>query len=95
LHSGEASKRHTALVVPNLRSAIVSSIWTVSDRAMLSKWNAILRSLFAPPQGTALRAVRDIGRFGIGFCPGCKRLRGAPSPRCEHCGSTRPVVPDP
>jgi len=61
---------------------------------MLSKWNAILRSLFAPPQGTALRAVRDIGRFGIGFCPGCKRLRGAPSLRCDHCGSTRPVIPD-
>jgi hypothetical protein len=38
--------------------------------------------------------VRDIARFGIGFCPDCKRLRGAPSLRCDYCGSTRPVVPD-
>jgi hypothetical protein len=38
--------------------------------------------------------VRDIARFGIGFCPGCKRLRGAASLRCDYCGSTRPVAPD-
>jgi len=61
---------------------------------MRAKWHAILRSLFAPPPGTSGRAVRDIGRIGIGFCPGCKRLRGAPSQRCDYCGSTRPVVPD-
>ena len=44
--------------------------------------------------GRVLVAGRDIGRLGIGFCPGCKRLRGAPSLRCDYCGSTRPVVPD-
>ena len=63
-------------------TGIVRSIWTMSDQAMTSKWNAILRSLFAPPQDATLRTARDIGRFGIGFCPGCKRLRGAPSLRC-------------
>jgi hypothetical protein len=61
---------------------------------MRSKWTAMLRFLFAPPQDAASRPVHDIGRFGIGFCPGCKRLRGAPSQRCDYCGSTRPVVPD-
>jgi len=58
------------------------------------KWLALARSLFAAPDGATVRAVRDIGRLGIGFCPGCKRLRGAPSLRCDYCGSTRPVVPD-
>jgi len=60
---------------------------------MVRSWRSLFRSLFAPPEG-AVRVARDIARFGIGFCPGCKRLRGAPSPRCEYCGSTRPVVPD-
>ena len=58
-------------------------------------WIALIRALFAAPQGATRRALHDIARFGIGFCPGCKRLRGAPSLRCDYCGSTRPVVPDP
>jgi hypothetical protein len=61
---------------------------------MKSTWRALLRSLFTVPDGATVRAARDIARFGIGFCPGCKRLRGAPSLRCDYCGSTRPVVPD-
>jgi hypothetical protein len=61
---------------------------------MKSAWRAVVRSLFAVPEGAAVRSVRDIARFGIGFCPGCKRLRGAASLRCDYCGSTRPVVPD-
>ena len=61
---------------------------------MPPKWLAVVRSLFVPPPGATTRAVRDIARFGIGFCPGCKRLRGAASLRCDHCGSTRPVEPD-
>jgi hypothetical protein len=61
---------------------------------MPAKWLAVVRSLFAPPPGATTRAVRNIARFGIGFCPGCKRLRGAASPRCDYCGSARPVVPD-
>ncbi len=61
---------------------------------MPMKWRAVVRSLFTAPKGTSIRGVRDIARFGIGFCPGCKRLRGAASLRCDYCGSTRPVVPD-
>jgi len=61
---------------------------------MPAKWLAVVRSLFAPPPGTTIRTVPDIARFGIGFCPGCKRLRGAASLRCDYCGSTCPVVPD-
>jgi len=57
-------------------------------------WRSFLHSLFAAPEGAAVRVARDINRFGIGFCPGCKRLRGAASLACDYCGSTRPVVPD-
>lgn len=57
-------------------------------------WRSFFRSLFAPPEGATARVARDIAGFGIGFCPGCKRLRGAPSLRCGYCGSTRPVLPD-
>jgi hypothetical protein len=57
-------------------------------------WRAVVRSLFAPPEGRSVRKVRDLASFGIGFCPGCKRLRGATSLRCDYCGSTRPVPPD-
>ena len=58
------------------------------------KWRDVARSLFTAPEGATTRTVRDIARFGIGFCPGCKRLRGAASLRCDYCRSTRPVVPD-
>lgn len=61
---------------------------------MPAKWLAVVRSLFAAPEGHPVRKLRDTARFGIGFCPGCKRLRGAASLRCDYCGSTRPVVPD-
>jgi hypothetical protein len=61
---------------------------------MPAKWLAVVRSLFAAPPGAATRAVHNVARFGIGFCPGCKRLRGAASLRCGYCGSTRPVVAD-
>ena len=61
---------------------------------MPPKWLAVVRSLFAAPAGATRRVAHDIARFGIGFCPGCKRLRGAASLRCDYCGSTRQVVPD-
>jgi hypothetical protein len=61
---------------------------------MPAKWLAVVRSLFATPEGTPVRRTYDLARFGIGFCPRCKRLRGATSLRCEYCGSTRPVAPD-
>ncbi len=60
----------------------------------MSSLRSFLRSLFATPPGATLRVTRDVARFGIGFCPGCKRLRGAASLRCDYCGSTCAVVPD-
>jgi len=61
---------------------------------MMTRWRSFLRSLFATPEGATARVARDINRFSIGFCPGCKRLRGVASLACGDCGSTRPVVPD-
>jgi len=36
----------------------------------------------------------QITRFGIGFCPGCKRLLSVGSLRCGDCGSAAPVTED-
>ena len=62
------------------------------------RWPSILKQLlvelFTAPDGASVRVTRDPARFGIGFCPGCKRLRGAASVTCDYCGSTRPVEPD-
>jgi hypothetical protein len=60
---------------------------------MRLSWRGFLQQLFAAPEGAG-RVARDISRFGIGFCPGCKRLRGAASLACEYCDSTQSVVPD-
>ena len=56
---------------------------------MLLTW---FSSLFEPSRTTPHRL--QISRFGIGFCPGCKRLRSAASPCCNDCGSTAPVTED-
>jgi hypothetical protein len=61
---------------------------------MKSRWRSFLRSLFDTPDGATVRVACDISRFSIGFCPGCKRLRGVASRRCDYCGDSRPVVPD-
>jgi hypothetical protein len=61
---------------------------------MDSRWRSFLTRLFAAPDGASVAVTRDPARFGIGFCPGCKRLRGAASLACDYCGSTRPVEPD-
>ena len=42
----------------------------------------------------APRARLDVTKFGIGFCPGCKRLRGVASASCQHCGSLAAVTED-
>jgi hypothetical protein len=60
----------------------------------MTRWRSFMRSLFALPEGAASRVARDIGRIGIGFCPGCKRMRSTTSLKCDYCTSTRPVVPD-
>jgi len=51
-----------------------------------------LSSLFEASRPTPDRL--QIARFGIGFCPVCKRLRSAASLRCGDCGSTAPVIED-
>jgi hypothetical protein len=56
---------------------------------MLLTW---FSSLFEPSRSTPDRL--QISRFGIGFCPGCKRLRSSASLRCNDCGSTAPVPED-
>jgi hypothetical protein len=61
---------------------------------VLPKWLSVLRPLFATPDGPQDRFLFDITRFGIGFCPACKRLRGAASLRCLDCGSVAPVTAD-
>ncbi|MBN9088725.1 MAG: hypothetical protein J0J01_17615 [Reyranella sp.] len=57
-------------------------------------WRTFVQRLFAAPESATVRVARDINRYTIGFCPGCKRLRGVASLACDYCGSTRPVVPD-
>jgi len=57
---------------------------------MRFKW---LDDLFAAPDKPKVPPMQ-INRFGIGFCPGCKRLRGVVSLRCADCGSTAPVTED-
>jgi len=42
------------------------------------------------PHGSA----RDITRFDMGVCPGCRGLRAVASPTCKACGSVRPVAAD-
>jgi hypothetical protein len=58
---------------------------------MRFKW---LNDLFAEPTTPNDRPLRDLSRFDIGVCPGCRGLRTVASPRCDNCGSTRPVAAD-
>jgi hypothetical protein len=59
---------------------------------MRFKW---LQNLFeAPTSGVATDRLLKISRYGIGFCPGCKRLRSVASLRCADCSSEAPVVED-
>jgi hypothetical protein len=57
-------------------------------------WAAALEDLFAAPERSTDPGRRSITKFGIGFCPGCKRLRGAASLRCVYCGSAASVLED-
>jgi hypothetical protein len=50
--------------------------------------------VFAAPERSTDPERRSITKFGIGFCPGCKRLRGAASVRCVYCGSAASVLED-
>ena len=57
-------------------------------------WREMLGSLFAAPPARTAPTLRDLTRFDLGVCPGCKGLRRATSPRCTHCGSAAPVTAD-
>jgi hypothetical protein len=54
---------------------------------------AWLAALFEEPPASKERPLQ-ISRFGIGFCPGCKRLRSVTSLRCADCNSPAPVTED-
>jgi hypothetical protein len=40
------------------------------------------------------RPPRDLSRFDLGVCPGCRGLRAVASLRCLHCDSAATVVAD-
>ncbi len=61
---------------------------------MRLKWREALQHLFAAAERPTSQRSREIANFGIGFCPGCKRLRGVSSLRCTYCGSAAPVTAD-
>lgn len=58
---------------------------------MRFKW---LDDLFAESAAPNDRPLRDLSRFDIGVCPGCRGLRVTASLRCSHCDSTRAVTAD-
>jgi hypothetical protein len=55
-------------------------------------WQQILGYLASvdAPHGSA----RDLSRFDMGVCPGCRGLRAVASPTCQACGSVRAVTAD-
>jgi hypothetical protein len=57
-------------------------------------WSVFVQHLFATPDRPRDRLLPDIAKFAIGFCPACRRLRGAASVRCLSCGSAAPVTDD-
>jgi hypothetical protein len=62
---------------------------------MTLRWITYLRrALTAVPPPRKDRGRLDTAKFGIGFCPGCKRLRGTTSLRCGYCGSAAAVTAD-
>jgi len=76
------------------RRANIASQWGVRW-AMPFEWLKQLgRTLAATAPPTGDRPSFDITKHAIGFCPGCKRLRGVASPRCHSCGSLAMVTAD-
>lgn len=55
-------------------------------------WRDVIDYLAATdaPHGGA----RDLTRFDMGVCPGCRGLRAVASATCQACGSVRPVAAD-
>lgn len=61
---------------------------------MRFEWSKVVQYLFAPPAGGTGRPLRDITKFEIGVCPGCRQLRATGSLRCGYCDSAAPVAAD-
>jgi len=45
-------------------------------------------------ESPATRPPRDVSKFDVGVCPGCRGLRAVKSPQCTACGSAAPVSAD-
>ena len=61
---------------------------------MRFKWLMAVRGLFAAPATPGDRGLRQILRFDIGVCRGCRQMRSVASLRCSYCDSTAPVIAD-
>jgi hypothetical protein len=55
-------------------------------------WRDMIDYLATPDAPHA--KTRDVTRFDMGVCPGCRGLRAVASPTCESCGSVRAVTAD-
>ena len=53
-------------------------------------WIANLLAVESAP----VRRPRDLSKFDLGVCPGCRGLRAVANPRCVHCDSAATVVAD-
>ena len=61
---------------------------------MRFKWLRAFQDLFAAPSAPNDRPLRQIVRFDIGVCRGCRQMRSVASLRCTYCGSVAPVPAD-
>jgi hypothetical protein len=60
---------------------------------MLLSWRLAISALFEADTPST-RPRRDLGRFDLGVCPGCRGLRTVASPQCTACGSAARVTAD-
>jgi hypothetical protein len=60
---------------------------------MLLSWRLAINALFEAETPSA-RPRRDLGKFDLGVCPGCRGLRAVASPQCTTCGSAAKVAAD-
>jgi hypothetical protein len=57
-------------------------------------WVRAVRQSIVSLMAAGETPTRHMASIGVGFCPGCKRLRATTSPRCTSCGSAAPVAED-
>ena len=56
-------------------------------------WLSDLVGYLAAPAAPSGKA-RDLARFDMGVCPGCRGLRAVTSPICQSCGCVDGVTAD-